>query len=70
MMKNKIVQYCVIFGIFSFTVILGHSFTDHAAIFAQENVCCGIDLGKEYSSAKEVHESGNPVVWRDFALQG
>jgi len=61
MMKKEIVRLCVILGVLTLT---GNS------ISAQENVCCGIDLGKEYSSVKEVYDSGDPVVWRDFSLQG
>ena len=64
MLKEEITQYCIILGVLSFVMIVNHG------LFAQENVCCGVDWGKEYSSVKEVYESGNPVVWRDFSLQG
>ena len=64
MMKN-IIGAISVFAAFFLLVTLGN-----VSSVAQENVCCGMDLGKEYSSVKEVYEAGDPAIWRDFALQG
>ena len=60
-MKTTI-KLCFLVGWFLFQGI--------PAATAQENVCCGINLGKEYSSVKDVFDINDPVVWRDFGLQG